>query len=97
MTNNLTFGNHVGMLLGESDEISHNRMVDNDFFGLGLFGGTFLIDGAQISGGGGGVWVVADSADTAVVLNNVTFSRLSGPTVGKVECCGFTATVIGGP
>jgi parallel beta helix pectate lyase-like protein len=97
VTNNLTFGNQVGMLLGESDEISHNRMVDNEFFGLGLFDGTFLIDGAQISGGGGGVWVIADSADTTVVLKNVTFSGLSGPVVEKVECCSFTATVIGGP
>ncbi|PYM19231.1 MAG: hypothetical protein DMD81_04160 [Candidatus Rokuibacteriota bacterium] len=97
VTNNLTFGNQVGMLLGESDEISHNRMVDNDFFGLGLFDGTFLIDGAQISGGGGGVWVIADSADSTVTLKSVTFSGLSGPAVEEVECCGFTATVIGGP
>lgn len=97
VTNNLVFGNQVGMLLGEADEISHNRMVDNDYFGLGLFDGTFLIHGAQISGGGGGVWVIADIADTTVVLDNVTFSGLSGPAVEELECCGFTATVTGGP
>jgi hypothetical protein len=97
VTNNLVFGNHVGLLLGEADEISQNRMVDNDFFGLGLFDGTFFINGARISGGGGGVWVIADTADTTVVLNSVTFSGLSGPAVEEVECCGFTATVTGGP
>jgi hypothetical protein len=94
---NLVFGNQVGLLLGEADEIADNRMVDNAFFGLGLFDGSFLIDGAQISGGGGGVWVIADSANTTVVLNNVTYSGLSGPEIQKVECCGFTATVTSGP
>lgn len=97
VSNNLVFGNHVGLLLGEADEIRDNRMVANSFFGLGLFDGTFVIDGAKISGGGGGVWAVADSANTFVTLNDVTFSGLSGPVVGKVECCGFTATVTGGP
>lgn len=97
VTDNLVFDNQVGLLLGESDEISDNRMVDNDFFGLALFDGTFSIDGAQISGGGGGVWVIADSADTNVALHDVTFSGLSGPEIEKVECCGFTATVTSGP
>ncbi len=97
VTNNLVFGNQVGMFLGEADDISHNRMVDNDYFGLGLVDGTFLINGAQIIGGGGGVWVIADTADTTVVLDNVTFSGLSGPAVEELECCGFTATVTGGP
>ena len=97
VSSNLVFGNQVGLLLGESDEISDNRMVDNAFFGLGLFDGTFLIDGAQISGGGGGVWVIADSANSTVVLDDVTFSGLSGPEIQKVECCGFTATVTSVP
>lgn len=97
VTDNLVFDNQVGLLLGESDEISDNRMIDNDFFGLALFDGTFSIDGAQISGGGGGVWVIADSADTNVALHDVTFSGLSGPEIQKVECSGFTATVTSGP
>ena len=97
VSSNLVFGNQVGLLLGESDEISDNRMVDNAFFGLGLFDGTFLIDGAQISGGDGGVWVIADSANSTVVLDDVTFSGLSGPEIQKVECCGFTATVTSVP
>ena len=97
ITDNLVFDNQVGLLLGESDVISDNRMVDNDFFGLVVFDGNFTIDGAQISGGGGGVWAIADSADTNVLLNDVSFSGLSGPEIGKVECCGFTATVTTGP
>jgi hypothetical protein len=97
VTDNLVFDNQVGMLLGESDEISGNRMVDNDFFGLALFDGNFTIDGGQVKGGGGGVWVIADSTDTNVVLNHVTFTHLSGPEIGKVECCGFSATVTQGP
>ena len=94
---NLVFGNQVGLLLGEADRISDNRMVDNDFFGLALFDGTFVVDGAQISGGGGGLWAIAVSTDTNVALNGVTFSGLSGPEIEKVECCGFTATVTVGP
>jgi hypothetical protein len=97
VTHNLVFGNQVGMFMLEADEISHNRMVDNDYFGLGLVDGTFLIDGAQISGGGGGVWVIAQAANSTVVLAGVTFSGLSGPAVEELECCGFTATVTGGP
>jgi hypothetical protein len=97
VTDNLVFENQVGLLLGESDEISDNIMVDNDFFGLALFDGNFSIDGAQISGGGGGVWVIADAVDTNVALHGVTFSGLSGPEIEKVECCGFTATVTSGP
>ncbi|MEO8134128.1 MAG: right-handed parallel beta-helix repeat-containing protein [Betaproteobacteria bacterium] len=97
VSNNFVFGKHVGLLLGESDAISDNRMEDNAFFGMGLFDGNFLIDGAQISGGGGGVWVIADSANSTVILNDVTFSRLSGPEIQKLECCGFTATVTSVP
>jgi hypothetical protein len=93
VTNNLVFDNHVGLLLGEADQVRDNTMTDNAFFGLGLFDGTFVIDGARISGGGGGVWVIADAVNTAVSLNDVTFSGLSGPEIQKVECCGFTATV----
>jgi len=97
VTNNLVFDNQVGMLLSEADEIRDNRMVDNDFFGLALFDGDFVVDGGLIRGGGGGLWVIADAVDTNVALNDVTFTRLSGPEIGKVECCGFTATVTVGP
>lgn len=93
VTDNRLFDNQVGLLLGESDEISDNVMVDNDFFGMALLDGTFVVDGGSVSGGGGGLWMIADSANTNVTLNGVTFSGLGGPTVDKVECCGFSATV----
>jgi hypothetical protein len=32
-----------------------------------------------------------------VALNDVTFLKLSGPEIEKVECCGFTATVTTAP
>jgi Right handed beta helix region len=97
VSNNLVFGNQVGLFLSEADRISDNRMVDNEFFGMGLVDGTFLIEGAQIKGGGGGVWVVAQGADTDVELLDVTFTKLTGPEVETLECCGFTATVDFGP
>lgn len=100
VTGNLVFGNQLGMFLAEADEISDNQMVDNDFFGLALVGeqdGQFTVSQSHIRGGGGGVWVIAVSTDTTVVLDRVSLAALSGPAVEEVECCGFTATVIGGP
>lgn len=94
VTHNVVFDNHVGMLLGEADEISNNQMIDNEFFGLGLIDGEFLIENSKIKGGGGGVWLIADAADTTAVLDHVSMSQLSGPEVDTVECCGFTATVV---
>jgi len=93
VTNNLVYGNHIGLFLGEADKISDNKMRDNTLFGLALFDGQFTIDGAVISGGGAGVWVIAQGANTSVVLRDTTFSRLAGPNIEILECCGFTATV----
>jgi len=73
------------------------RGRDNDYFGMGPFDDMLVIDGAKITGGGDGVEVIADAVDSTVVLDNVTFSGLSGPEMDSVECCGFTATVVGGP
>jgi hypothetical protein len=97
VSHNVVFGNQLGLFLGEADEISHNTMEDNDFFGLAVGDGTFLIDHAQIKGGGGGVWVIADAAETNVRLKDVKFVGISGPKVQKLECCGFTATVTTAP
>ncbi len=100
ITHNLVFGNQIGLYLSEVDELSHNVMVDNDYFGLGLVGftdGSFTVKGGEITGGDGGVWVVAAFVDTTVVLKNVAFSGQSGPAVEILEDGGFTATVIGGP
>ena len=93
VTNNLAYGNQVGIFLGEADRISDNRMLDNTLYGMALFDGRFTIDGALISGGGAGLWAIAQGANTNIVLRNTTFSKLSGPAVQLLECCGFTATV----
>src|SRR5262249_15350592 len=100
ITHNLLVGNQIGLYLSEVDAISQNTMVDNDYFGLGLVGvdtGSFTIDGGEIKGGGGGVWVTAVFVDMTVVLNKVGFSGLSGPAVQILEDGGFHGTVIGGP
>ncbi len=93
VSNNLVYGNQVGLFLAEADRISDNRMLDNTLYGLALVDGRFTIDGAVISGGGAGVWAIAQGANTNVVLRDTTFSKLSGPTVQLLECCGFSATV----
>jgi nitrous oxidase accessory protein NosD len=100
ISHNLLVGNQMGMFLSEVDEISQNVMVDNEYYGLGLVGvdsGSFTVDGGEIRGGAGGIWVTAVLVDMTVVLNQVTFSGLSGPAVDILEDGGFMATVIGGP
>ena len=100
ISQNLLVGNQIGLFLSEVDQISHNVMVDNDYFGMGLVGvgdGQFRVDGGEIRGGGGGVWVTAVIVDMTVVLNRVAFSELSGPAVEILEDGGFHGTVIGGP
>jgi len=100
ISHNLLTGNQIGMFLSEADEIAHNVMADNDYFGLALVGvadGSFTIAGGEITGGGGGLWVTAVLVDMTVVLNKVTFTGLSGPAVEILEDGGFTATVVGGP
>lgn len=94
VTNNLVFGNQIGIFLGEVDRISDNRMLDNSFFGLALVDGRFVVEGGLIGGGGGGLWAVAQAANTSIELRQVGMSRLGGPPVQKFECCGFTASVI---
>jgi hypothetical protein len=95
--NNFVFGNQVGLFLGESDEISNNLVVGSAFFGYALFNGTISVQGGHVLGGGGGVWLIADEADMTAHFSHVRFAGLSGPKVGKVECCGFTATATFGP
>lgn len=97
---NLLVGNQIGLFLSEVDAISQNVMRDNDYFGMGLVGvadGAFTIDGGEISGGGGGIWVTAVLVDMTVTLNKVTFSGLAGQPVETLEDGGYTATVIGAP
>src|SRR5262245_60243789 len=56
ISHNLLVGNQLGLFLSESDEIAHNVMRDNEYFGLALVGvdtAAFTIEGAAIIGGGG--------------------------------------------
>ncbi|MGH9869326.1 MAG: hypothetical protein ACREAA_14335 [Candidatus Polarisedimenticolia bacterium] len=99
ISHNRLIGNQIGLFLSEVDKIAHNVMVDNDYFGLALVGvadGSFRIDGGEITGSGGGLWVAAILVDMTVVLNDVDIS-VSGPAVEILEDGGFTGTVIGGP
>ncbi len=93
VSNNLVYGNQVGLFLAEADRISDNRMIGNTLYGLALVDGNFLIDGVLISGGGAGLWAIARGANTNAVLRNVTFNKLGGTPIDVLECCGFTATV----
>ena len=100
ISHNLLRGNQIGLFLSECDEIAHNVLVDNEYFGLALVGvgdGEFTIEGAEIIGGGGGLWVTAVLVDMTVVLNKVSFAGLSGPPVEILEDGGFTGTVIEKP
>ena len=100
ISHNRLVGNQIGLFLSEVDEIAHNVMVDNDYFGLALVGvddGLFEVTGGEVTGGGGGLWVTAVLTDMTVVLNNVSFTGLSGPAVEILEDGGFTGTVSGGP
>lgn len=100
ISHNLLVGNQIGLFLSEADEIAHNVMRDNEYFGMGLIGATdglFTIEGAEISGGGGGIWVTAILVDMTVVLNKVAFSGLSGEAVEILEDGGYTASVVGAP
>jgi len=81
--------------VGEAAELSHNLLVNNDYFGLALQDGSFTSTEDVIVGGAGGVAVIAAFADTTASLNRVTITGTSGPAVQSFECCGFTATVIG--
>jgi hypothetical protein len=100
ISHNLLVGNQIGLFLSEVDEIAHNVMVDNDFFGMALVGvdsGLFTVTGGEITGGGGGLWVAAVIVDMTVTLKKVAFSGQSGPAVEILEDGGLTGTVIGGP
>jgi hypothetical protein len=98
---NHVVGNQIGLYLSEADEISHNVMVDNDYFGIGLVGvdtGEFTLANERIQGGGGGIWIVPlPPVDMTVILTQLKTSGLAGPAVEILECLGATATVIGGP
>ena len=97
ISHNLLYGNQVGIYAGGAAEISENTLVDNDYFGIALQDGAFTVTKDQISGGVGGIAVIAMNVDTEAVLDDVQIAGTSGPAIQEFECCGFTATTIGGP
>jgi hypothetical protein len=97
ITRNLLINNQIGIYVGEEAELSENLMVNNDYFGIALQDGTFTSRKDVVIGGVGGVAVIAGSVDTTASLDKVKIRGTSGPKVQEFECCGFTATVIGGP
>ncbi len=94
ITGNVLYGNQVGIYAYDGADISHNTLFDNQFFGLLLDSGSVSVDHDKISGGVGGVWVVAAFADTTALLTKLKISGTSGEAVQKFECCGFTATIV---
>lgn len=97
ISRNLLFGNQVGIYVVESAEIRQNLILHNDYFGMALQDGSFTVSKDVIVGGTGGVAVIAAFADTEAVLDNLHIAGTLGAPVQKFECCGFTATTIGGP
>ena len=63
---------------------------------MALQDGSITAKHDRISGGAGGVAVIAAFADTLAVLDHVKIAGTSGLPVQEFECCGFTATTIGG-
>jgi hypothetical protein len=94
ITQNLLYGNQVGIYAVDTAQISHNTFADNHYFGMPLQDGSFTASHDKISGGVGGVAVIAAFADTEAILDKVKIAGTSGTPVQKFECCGFTATVI---
>jgi hypothetical protein len=95
ITKNLLYGNQVGIYAFDTAQISHNTITDNHYFGMALQDGPFTASHDKISGGVGGVAVIAAFADTTAVLDKVKITGTSGAPVQKFECCGFTATITG--
>lgn len=89
----ILIGNQVGIYVADAADVHHNLLVGNDHFGVALQDGTFEIHDNLITGGSGGVAVIAAFADTTAVLRHVAITGTSGPAVQELECCGFTATV----
>lgn len=86
-------GNQLGIYAFDAAEISHNKLIDNEFFGMALQDGTFTATKDTVRGGVGGVAAIASSVDTTARLNRVEIRKTSGEPIQTFECCGFTATV----
>jgi nitrous oxidase accessory protein NosD len=95
ITHNLFFGNQVGIYAFDGVKLSHNVLLDSEYFGLALQDGTLTSEHDVITGGFGGVAIIAAFADTTATLAKVNIMHTSGTPIQRFECCGFTAAVIG--
>lgn len=93
IAHNVLVGNQVGIYVADAADVHHNLLVGNDYFGVALQDGSFELRDNLVTGGTGGVAVIAAAADTTAVIRRVTIVGTSGPAVQEFECCGFTATV----
>jgi hypothetical protein len=97
ISNNVLHGNQVGIYVVDTAEISQNVIVDNHYFGMALQDGSFKVSHDEISGGYGAIAVIAAFADAQVLIDHERIGATSGAPVQTFQCCGFTATVAGGP
>jgi hypothetical protein len=97
ISHNLVFGNQVGIYASDSAVVKDNILLNNSYFGLALQDGTFGPSHDWIFGGTSGVAVIASSVDTLARLDQVKIAGTAGAPVQEFECCGFTATAVGGP
>jgi Right handed beta helix region len=98
VTHNLAVGNQVGIYGDEGDvTIDQNVLLNSTLFGMELQDGEFLTSDDLITGGVGGVVVVAISANAHAQLDREKILGTSGPAVQTAECCGFTATAVRTP
>ena len=96
ISNNVLHGNQVGIYVVDTAEISQNVIVDNHYFGMALQDGSFKVSHDEISGGYGAIAVIAAFADAQAVLDHEKIGATAGAPVQTFQCCGFTATVVGG-
>jgi hypothetical protein len=96
ISRNLLINNQVGAYVSETASLDHNIIVGSDYFGLAFQDGDMTSTKDRITGGGGGVAIIASAVDTTATLNGITIAVRSGPAVQKFES-GFSATVVKTP
>lgn len=90
---NVLYNNDVGIYVSDGVGINDNVMIDNTLFGILVQDGEFTLNKDYISGGLGGVGIVAFAVDTHATLNRVKIFGTSGRAVQTFECCGVKASV----
>lgn len=93
IADNWLFDNQVGIYMDTSATIRNNRLWDNDYFGIALQDGSFMVRGDRIHGGEGGVAVIAYYDDAHAQLRHVLVAGTTGEPFQTFECCGFTSTI----